>query len=611
MKEHHDGIAVKSHAASCHKHLNSMKRNIILRALALPILAAGLSACVDDNYDLSDIDTTSRVDVTDLTVPVNIEPVTIGDIIRLDPGSKIQVVNIAGQEFYALRQDGDFKSDGIYVSGVKASPSPIADTHETLGRIFNSKNARRNAPDIKFSYQMVEIGNRFSYDAVNIDPAIVSIDAVTTDAFKFGLSLEIKDSSKLISSLAFDNLQIRVPKGLTAVPSVGTYDSATGYWKIPHVEVSGNVVPVTLTATGIDMKAAGASISPTHKLNFNSEFIIEEGVATVTPSFATSAIPEQAELIVKYDLGQLNVRSFTGRIQYNLEGLTIPSVSLSDIPDFLRGADTNIELANPQIYLQLNNPLANVPLSCRTSLQLTALRNGLNTLSFQPEQMVEIGHDLGVDGLYNYVLTPDGDNLTVPPEYSKNLKRVSFNTLGSLLATPASWTTHGLPNRIGIELINPCVPEQHVERFAIPQSLSQVRGKYLIIAPIALCDGSKIIYTETRTGWSTDELDDLTITKLTVTALADNECPAAAQVYVYPIDTEGNEIEGVEISSTRLLPGQKSQLEITMTGEVRHLDGVRIMAVMEGHDGTPFTPSQTLTFTDIRAKVSGYYQRKL
>lgn len=50
--------------------------------LKLHLLAAGtaavvmLGACVDDNYSLDDIDTTTRITVDNLTLPVNIDAVS-------------------------------------------------------------------------------------------------------------------------------------------------------------------------------------------------------------------------------------------------------------------------------------------------------------------------------------------------------------------------------------------------------------------------------------------------------------------------------------------------------------------------------------------------------
>ncbi len=91
-----------------------MQTKVLSCTLILALCVAAAS-CVDDNYDLSDIDTTTRVTVDNLTVPMNMDPVVLSDIISIDEGSKIQAVTIDGNEFYALSQKGDFNSDPIYV----------------------------------------------------------------------------------------------------------------------------------------------------------------------------------------------------------------------------------------------------------------------------------------------------------------------------------------------------------------------------------------------------------------------------------------------------------------------------------------------------------------
>lgn len=68
------------------------------RLLALAGLAS-LTSCVDDGYDLSDVDSTSRFTVEDLVVPINIDELTLKDVISFDDDSKIQPVTIDGKNF--------------------------------------------------------------------------------------------------------------------------------------------------------------------------------------------------------------------------------------------------------------------------------------------------------------------------------------------------------------------------------------------------------------------------------------------------------------------------------------------------------------------------------
>lgn len=147
----------------------------LLRTLAFLPASVILFGCVDDSYDLSNADTTTRVNINDLVLPVNIDPVKLGDVIDIDKDSKIQSVNIGGNEFYALIESGKFESKPISIDGVSAEPTPIEPTRETLRRLIEGSDARHRAPMGEFIFPIVEVGNYFSYDAINIDDAIVSL----------------------------------------------------------------------------------------------------------------------------------------------------------------------------------------------------------------------------------------------------------------------------------------------------------------------------------------------------------------------------------------------------------------------------------------------------
>lgn len=579
----------------------------LLHALAFTSPLLLLTGCIDDNYDLSNADTTTRLTVNDLVLPVNIDPIRLGDVIKFDEGSKIQPVTLGGKEFYALVQDGSFESEDINIAGVSATPSPINPTVETLERLINPDSKRR-APQTDFVYVIDNIGNTFTYDAVNIDEAIVKLGQIETAPFDFLLTLEIQDYDNAIKEMSFTDMRIRAPKGLDAVPSVGRYDKATGIWTISQVDVVGNRTEVSLRATGVDCEIAGVRILPDRTLDFQSQFIMEEGLVHIVPNAGVFPNPDHVVFTIGYGLDDFEVKSFSGRIRYRLDGLAIDPVNLTDIPDFLKGGETNIEMANPQIYLQINNPVGDVPLDLSTGLTLTAQRNGLSDLRYTLDRPVVIDHAYGVAGPYNFVLSPSSNNLNVPDMFDSHLQWYQFSTLGSLLATPSSWTEKGIPDRIAIDLTDAGVPEQDVNGFVIPRTLPAARGQYEIVAPLALNDGSHVIYTETRDGWSDDDLDKLTVTRLVLTAHAKNNCPVSLQLTVVPIDTDGHELDA-KVQSNTLEANTETELTIELTGEVRHLDGIRLRAVLEsGASGEPLSPEQTLDLTDIRARVSGYYE---
>lgn len=574
--------------------------------------ASLVSACVNDDYDLSDIDTTTQIKVDNLTLPVNIDVVTLGDIITFDEGSKIQPVVIDGVEMYALTEKGTFSSDPITIASVTA-PAPVLPPKESDLNQIVSGGMRAPSFDPStgtITYEITEMGDDVHYNAGEVDRAIVSLESVKANV-SFTITLKTINVTSGIKSVTFSDLVLQMPKGLDAQPERGVYDVATGLWTIDEYVTDGYNASISISASAIDFNVAGAVIDANHHFAYDGEFKILSGYVSITPESLTESLPSTLRFRTEFALSDLEATAFTGVVNYKLDGMDIDPVSLSDIPDFLDCEGTNILLANPQIYLQVNNPVADNALDCSTGITLTALREGSAALPFSPDNgAFTIGHNKGVAGKYNFVLTPSMDNITVPEAYSDGLTFVQFTTLSNLLASPAG---DGLPDQIGITLNEPQIPTQHVSDFVLGRTLPAVEGSYDLVAPLALKEGSQIIYTETEDGWNDEDVDAITITQLSLTATVTNQCPLAVELVAWPIDVQGNRIPGVEIISSRVEANSSEvALTIKMSGKVQHLDGVVFEARVDGSsDHTALSPSQTITLKNVRAVVSGYYEKEL
>lgn len=589
------------------KHLNYKRY--------LPIAVALLAtSCVNDDYDLSDIDTTSRVTVNDLTIPVNIDAITLGDIISPDADSKIQSVNIGGREFYALTEKGEFNSDPIHIDKVEAPAPYLSPTEAYLDLLPDFNMPMAQGVVLTSTYQIKDMGNDLNYNAGHIDDAIVELGSVRAD-MELQIKLELLDLNFHLDNVKFTNVVMQLPRGLSGVTtSVGSYDSATGEWSIPNLDITTISITLSLKATGVDFKQAGVTIDANHSLKYEGEFRIKSGQVTLTTTIDGITMPTNLHFKASYEVSSLVAKAFTGVINYKVGGLSIAPISLSDIPDFLNGDGTNIRLANPQLYLQVNNPVAGNSLDCSTGLKLTAIRDGGAPLPFTLDKgSFTIGHSRGVAGPYNFVLAPKDEDLSAPSEFLTDIQFVEFTSLSDLLATPAGYPVSGLPKEIAIDLVDPQIPTSSVTDFALGRDLEGVHGKYEVVAPLALTSGSTIIYTHTEDGWNSEDLDAVTITKLTLTAKVNNNCPLGAYVVVWPVDKEGNRIEGAEIKSNQLgyTPGTAEEFKVELTGTIRHLDGVVIEAHVNSENDQPLTKDNLIIFSDIRATVSGYYDKKL
>ena len=53
-------------------------------------------------------------------------------------------------------------------------------------------------------------------------------------------------------------------------------------------------------------------------------------------------------------------------------------------------------------------------------------------------------------------------------------------------------------------------------------------------------------------------------------------------------------------------------IEISVEGDIRHLDGIQLEATLLGTDGnSPLKPTQTIQLKNMKIKVSGSYEKEL
>lgn len=579
----------------------------------LPVLVmVSMTGCIDNDYDLSDIDTTSEFKVTDLIIPVNIESVTLDDIFDIKEGDQIKEVTLNNETFYAVRESGTFASDPVNIPSFSTdaphiSPAALSFSLPSAANL-PAKSSSAGTVSLKLDNP---VKKQVAYKAEAIDASILEITELFTDRFHISLTFSADPEVSSIASLELSDLMLELPKGLN-VESIlpgGTYND--GRLMIPSVELENGIATITLTASRINLQENGCSLdNKTHSLTLDTEVNIETASLNVSPgSDAAIAMPDHVSLDVEYGLTPLDVNAVSGKIRYLLEGdaLNIDPISLSEIPDFLAQEGTDLILNNPQIYLSVNNPVADEKLKYRTGLELTAYRENQSAESFSLDNgYFDIDCNKGTYGPYNFCLSPKIASAT--PEGYSNPVHVPFSSLENILSG------NGIPQSIGIELTEPQIYEQQVEGFQLGRNLNALEGNWEFLAPLALKNGSgsRIIYTKTKNGWNDEDVDAITIYTLELSMTVDSSLPLSAHISGYPLDKNGNRIPGVTITGADIPANAKDYaVTVRVDGTVTHLDGITFTATVEPESDTPLAPSQALTLNNIRIKVSGNYIKEL
>lgn len=608
----------------------SLKNMLLFTAMTF-----SLSACSLSDYDLSDIDGTIGLKVNDLTVPLNLDEVTLKSVLDLDEDSQIKEMN--GE--YAVVEEGDFHSDGIELPSFDIEVPTINPIYDELtpdlhlsmndltGGGLGSRSSASRGINIPEDYKVVSFdiegaSSRFEVNS-DVEDYIIDIERIGVDA-TIHISFNFYGIDHLVNAFELENLSIQLPKGLEATASNGgTYNKKTG--KIHFDRLTSNnrlEAAVDVTLTEIDAEAAGAQLK-NGKFSFSNEFAVTGTLCVYGHNLKNDVNVEnlmnigniQYQCDINFLNGNIKVKSFTGDIQYTVEGFNIDPVTLEDLPDFLNQEGTNLKLSNPQIYLELNNPVyEKYGVYATTGLEFIVHPNTTGE-----EFKVDVKIDETINQFCmsptrpnNYYQIPGGLDFT-------NAEHITFANLGNILSG------NGLPESIEINVTDPQIPVQHVENCELGQNLGAIQGTYVFYAPMALTEGSKIKYTETFNEWSDSETDNIIISQLKVEANITSNIPFELVLKAYPIDKYGNKItdngkivEGkAYMNGSDVIPANANgALIIEIDGTVRELDGIILDAEIHGMDangstGNALKPGHSIKLDQLRMKVSGEYISEL
>lgn len=558
-----------------------------------------LTACVDNTYDLSDLDTTTEIKVDNLVLPINLEEIRIDNLISLEDNSTIKVIEMNGGRYYAVSETGSFSSDPVKIGQVKAPTPTIAPTSVKIDLM------RTKAPGLDFSFPIGDMKSGFSFRADDVDDMIASIESIATDGMKVGIVFSVKGIESLNADVRMTGVQMILPKGLVPVDAMGEYDPKTGVWKIPSLALENGKASVEMEVSGITVEGNDDVEFGNGVLDFNGNVGLLKGDLEISLA-GIAALPKSVEILAEYNVSDIVITSFSGELNVKLEGLDIDPVSLSEIPDFFSGEGNNILLGNPQLYLYAKNPLHEDNLSFRTGLTITSMRDPqLNIPDFS--YSLDNGYLVVDKAESEFVLAPDNQNLSVPDGF-KNPEFVKFSGLGNILGVPAGSEYEGragFPDKIKITLDNPELPLQKVENFRLDRNLDGIDCRYELLAPLSLKAGSVVAYTkDIEDIFDFDE--DIDIDLISIEATAVNSLPVSLEIDADAIDENGNVMNGITITGCRMEASTTGAINLKLEGNMKAMKDLRLVAVMRADsDGEAFSPDDVITLNDVRITVNG------
>ena len=570
-----------------------MSRYIFLYMIVMGLsLCFSLTSCTDNDYDLSDIDTNARFSVNDLIIPINLDEIKLDYVIDLKTDSKIK----KNDDGYTYIVDGEFASNTITVKPFTTNSSQYQSSKSIKLITDVNTNVHKRASENRKPLAHADIRNSTAIKAstANVDSSIIAVDRVGTE-MNILLTLQFNGLTPYIHQININELEIKLLKGLNMTSDIGYYDSESGMLNIGDTQTTtDHRLELNLHITGIDAKKTGVTLENGF-FNIDDSVYVKSGQLVIYSDQVKDPthpfLPNEVDYTLSANIGSCTVKSFTGIIKYDITGINIDPIDLSDLPDILSQEGTDLILENPQIYININNPLyQKYHLFAKAGLCLTG-----NEMYKTASEAVVINQ---ADN--SFVLSPfKPQKLCQGFEHAQH---VVFSDLGKVISSEGK----KIPNQVDVKLISPMIPEQHVTDFILGDPIQPVKGNWMLYAPLTLTPSSIIKYTKTWDDWQDKELDGLTIEKAEVNATISSDVPLDLDVSFTLLGKEGKLTGKATLAANAI----NSEMNIPLTGTtISKIYGMTIDVMIQG-SGSTISPSQKIVVKNLNAKVSGYYDKE-
>lgn len=662
-----------------------MKTNF-LRISAFALVACLLSSCVDEKYDLNNVDLTVGT-TGDLTLPTSsTDSIILKNLMDLEDDGIVQIIN---GEYYIV-EDGKADVPKIELNDISIASPSLTNIETSIdandiannARVFDASSEEMisislfgydiQIPNMTYEYTIKEkdkayynidvTSSEVPSEVVRLDK-VVFVDETTLDA---DIQVYFDEDHSFINKVHLDNLKVTLPKGLHVSKAVFRHwteiDGQVVHEdvEVPEEDIDNDKGTIQLTKKDKntivgreDKNHHGHEDHGNHKIDVlitfdqaitgNEGFTFEngkvglEGLFKIDGTFRLEAkdfkLTEQTipwalayELIDKRSFDvirpsnidfkggaafvnskgepiDIKVKSVSGQVKSDIGD--IAPIVLNDMPDFLNDPAVTLDLANPAIFVEVNNPL---PAQAKTTITLTSVYDDDDKKDETRVADIEIktGHKV-------YCLAEDPASANVPSDYSElDVVPVQIADLGGLL-----WK---LPKEINVELDDVVMDIDNLEVKPEPYELSL---SYKVYTPMEFGESFMLVYQGTEEGLSADlsDINKVNTKGISIKANAVTNLPLNLTLTLDAMDSNNNSLKDIFYVNELVIPSHngaadatsKHPIELTLTAKegysisnlLSRLDKIKYRAVAEAKDKGKLTEKAMIKLEDITITLLG------
>ena len=609
------------------------------------IAVAGLTAasCIDENYDLSDVDLTLGVR-GDISLPFcSTGDIILRNIMNLEEDGVVQFIDdpAGGDRIFAVRQSGRTVIPPIRIDDIRFDSPTITSFSTVVGLEFDRKESPRPQ---RISVVVIEDGEKKTYGVDIKDYAYIYPVGEKDDAY-FSFD-DVRATGISNDLVALEEVKL---KENTIVAEIKDIDfGQADFFHYVHMDDAILTFPKDMHLTGVNMIYNGKSHPvPFDKTNGIITLFKGKGEAIDTSrpikveiSFDGVTIGNDFSFATGADGGEL---SFDGGFRL-FTSLRVESTEVDE-----KMLQATVDRMDPAVLLAMLDPqtqrikldmfdaglipeevsvngdgdfdndlvVASVTGTVRRDVDNPdpIMLDDLPDFLDDPEVVLDLSNPaifLNVRNTLPGIATTalkltgtqtrqteefeivEGENRFELSDHYSTLRPEGYDDAAWLRVEDLGGLVRQLPEKIDVEVMPVTL---RTDNMPVPSSFS-VSLDYEIFAPLSCGPDFKLVYQDTERGWASDleDLDNVDAGYIEVHALADNDLPASLTLDVIPVDEYGHTVEALEpirlslpasVSDSplemKVTPREGFTLNDIINGKngAQRLDGVRYRAVID------------------------------
>lgn len=568
------------------------KVNTLQGLLIMSLL--GITACVDDAYDLSkDVDMTITVGGENLSIPgSNTDLITLEKIFDLAPESDVKA-DANGN--YALTMSGEGSESSVNVENVTIEGSEIETDPSTTELNFQyvpNQNAEADVDD----------RTTFNVNKTDVTEDVVSLDYANVTSMS-SLDLTFNGSARQLHLT--EGFTVTFPEYMTIRCDGDTRFQAEGntitFTEDVHISRGSRLsIPVSVTAIDFNQMPDGEGLVERGHLVIRGDIPVKGQAYLLAEDFLTHQ-DVQLKLNTEINIDNIELTEVTAVVDPQID-ITIDPVMVNELPDFLQDNEVEIDMTDPKIFLYVTNES---PVAVNFSADMIPYKDG------QAQHTVILGDK------------PNGtEPITIPANKTDYV--ICLHRLEDAAGIEADQiiTVPDLNNLVA--KIPDEIHTENIEATAVQTPITlelgrdyNVKTDYNVVAPLQFNDQTRIVYNDQMDDWNSD-MEDIDARHAEISLTATNTIPLGMTMTADAIDPDGNvlnditaTVEGGISAGTPDAPTTSTltiRLESKADGALKNMDGIayRVEASVPTEvQGITLNESQSLKLDNVIITVKG------